>query len=444
VIVAHEDAYAPQSGDGTYDVESYDLHVGYRVRTNRLQGRAVINAVAVVRTNSVALDLIGLRATRVRVDGDRRTSFQQGTRKLRATPGRTLEPGEPFSIEVLYGGSPRPRRSRWGAIGWEELEDGALVASQPIGAPTWFPCNDRPDDRARYRIAVTAETAYTVAATGRPVGVTRAGATSTWRFETDVPVATHLAAVHIGRYRELPLPAPVGPHGPIGRILHPPALAAVARRTFRDVPRMISAFEESFGPYPQDDFTIVLTPDELEIPLEAQGMAVFGANHTDEASKRLIAHEVAHQWFGNSVGLAHWRDIWLNEGFACFSEWMWSERAGGLSIADHADSHHARLRLLPQDLVLSDPGAGRMFDDRVYKRGALVLEALRRVAGDASFAALLRAWATGYRHRVVTTADFRACVTSVTGISHEPLLTAWLDEARLPDLPPRRRARRPR
>ena len=114
----------------------------------------------------------------MRVDGDRRTAFQQGPSKLAGDGrARALEPGEQFSVEVLYAGAPAPRRSRWGAIGWEELEDGALVASQPIGAPTWFPCNDRPDDRARYRIAVTTEAAYTVAATGRPLDVGRTGAT---------------------------------------------------------------------------------------------------------------------------------------------------------------------------------------------------------------------------------------------------------------------------
>ena len=205
-------------------------------------------------------------------------------------------------------------------------------------------------------------------------------------------MATHLAAVHIGRYRELTL-GTGGRAGPIGRILHPLGLAAVARRTFRDVPRMIAVFEEAFGPYPQDDFTIVLTPDELEIPLEAQGMAVFGANHTDDASKRLIAHELAHQWFGNSVGIAHWRDIWLNEGFACFAEWLWSERVGRPVDRGARGLPPRRAPAPPQDLVLSDPGPDRMFDDRVYKRGALVLEALRRVVGDAAFATLLREWA---------------------------------------------------
>ena len=430
------DAYAPQSGDPTFDVEAYELDITYRVRTNRLEGRATINAIAAVSAPSIALDLIGLRATRVRVDGDRRTAFQQGPRKLRVTPPHVLAPGEPFSIEVLYSGAPGPRRSRWGTIGWEELEDGALVASQPIGAPTWFPCNDRPDDRARYRIAVTTEAAYTVAATGRAVDVVRGSATSTWRFASDVPVATHLAAVHIGRYRELPFALPSEGSGVRGRILHPLHLAAVAKSAFRDVPKMLAVFEDSFGPYPQEDCTIVLTPDDLEIPLEAQGMAVFGANHTDEVSRRLIPHELAHQWFGNSVGIARWRDIWLNEGFACFAEWLWSERSGDRTIAQLADGHHARLRVLPQDLVLTDPGPHRMFDDRVYKRGALVLEALRRTVGDAVFTALLREWAAIHRHGLATTADFRACVARVTGSSHDALLTPWLDRGALPALPP--------
>ena len=435
MIGIHHDDYAPLSGDPTFDVESYELSVDYRVRTNRLAGRAVINAVAAVRTHSIALDLIGLRATRVRVDGERTTSFQQGSRKLRINPRRTIEAGEQFSIEVLYSGSPRPRRSRWGTIGWEELEDGVLVASQPIGAPTWFPCNDRPDDRARYRISVTAESAYTVAVTGRPVDVSRGGVTSTWRFESSIPMATHLAAVHIGPYRELPIDAADARGGRIGRILYANGHAAIARRTFQDVPQMMAVFEDAFGPYPQEDCTIVFTPDDLEIPLEAQGMAVFGANHTDEESKRLIPHELAHQWFGNSVGVARWHDIWLNEGFACFAEWLWSERSGGPTIADHAEGHHARLRMLRQDLILSDPGPDRMFDDRVYKRGALLLEALRRTLGETSFAVLLRLWAAKHRHGLVTTVDFRACVAEVAGDGHEALLTAWLDRPLLPELP---------
>ncbi|MFH8249383.1 M1 family metallopeptidase [Microbacterium sp. B2969] len=422
------DEYAPQSGDLGYDVESYDLDLSYRVRTNRLEGRAVIMAVAAVSTRSISLDLVGLRATRARIDGDPRTTMQPGPRKLRVTSPRILEAGEAFSIEIVYGGAPAPRRSRWGLIGWEELDDGSLVAGQPIGGPTWFPCNDRPDDRARYRIAVTTDDGYRVAATGLTVGVEPARGRTRWEFATELPVATYLAAVHIGRYRESVLGR--------ARLVHPPALTQRVLHAFRDVPRMLTLFEDAFGPYPQDHCTIVVTRDDLEIPLEAQGLAVFGANHLEPASERLIAHELAHQWFGNSVGIAHWRDIWLNEGFACYAEWLWSEASGGATADELARRHHARLKLLPQDLLLSDPGPDRMFDDIVYKRGALTLHALRLAIGEEAFFAVLRRWVEHHRHALVTTDDFAHCVEEVTGDAHTALLTSWLYAKPLPPLPP--------
>lgn len=426
------DPYTPRSGDTSYDVVSYDLELQYRVRSNRLEGRAIVNAVAAERVATVRLDLIGLRTSRVRVDGDPRTRFRQDASSLRITLPRPLDPGEEFSIDVRYAGTPRPRRSKWGTIGWEELEDGALVASQPIGAPTWFPCNDRPDDRARFRIAVTTDAAYTVAATGVPRPPVRAGALTRWESVSDVPTATYLAAVHIGPYRE----STIGRSRRKVRLLAPPHLVAPARRWFADVPRIVACFEEAFGPYPQEHCTVVVTPDSLEIPLEAQGLVVFGANHLTPDDARLVPHEIAHQWFGNSVGLERWRDIWLNEGFACFAEWVWSEASGGPRIAELAELHHARLRDLPQDLVLTDPGPALMFDDRVYKRGALTLEAVRRTVGVEVFAGLLHAWTREHRHALATTEEFRECVARVAGPAAAELLGPWLDAPALPPLPP--------
>lgn len=429
------DSYVPQSGDTTFDVESYELDLVYRVRTNRLEGRAVINAVAALGVSSVALDLIGLRASRVRVDGDRRTAFAQGPRKLRVTLPRRVEAGERFSIEVVYAGAPAPRRTRWGTIGFEELEDGALVASQPVGAPTWFPCNDRLDDRALYTIAVSTDAGYAAVATGALIGSARRGQFETRTFRSDVPTATYLTAVHVGRYESRAMPVTIASSGLGVTVVHPPALRGAVDTAFAPVARMLEVFEEAFGPYPQDACTLVVTADDLEIPLEAQGMAVFGANHLDAASERLIAHELAHQWFGNSVGLARWSDIWLNEGFACYAEWLWSEASGGPSADEKATRHHARLAGLAQDLVLSDPGPELMFDDRVYKRGALTLHAVRRTIGDAAFWMVLREWTGTGTHETVTTEDFRALVVRLVGAGIEPLLTAWLDRPALPPLP---------
>ena len=134
-----------------------------------------------------------------------------------------------------------------------------------------------------------------------------------------------------------------------------------ARAAFADQPRMLETFARLFGPYPFDAYTVVVTDDLLEIPLESQTLSTFGSNHLsrDWEAQRLIAHELAHQWFGNTVTAASLRDIWLHEGFACYAEWLWSEAIGRTTAQEEAERHHALLARLPQDLVLTDPGPGR-------------------------------------------------------------------------------------
>jgi aminopeptidase N len=425
-------AYLPRSGTHDYSVLSYDLDLNYRVATNRLDATAVIRARAAVDLSAVVLDLVHLKAKRIRIDGQKRARFTQTPTHLKISPGSRIPAGQEFTVEVAYDGSPVPRRTRWGTLGWEELTDGVIVASQPSGAPTWFPCNDRPSDKAAYRIRVTTEQVYTVLATGETVDHTVSGGRGTWTFQRDEPTASYLTAVQIGRYTVEPRRSA----GVEWVIAYPGALAHRVLPDFAPVGIMLERFQALFGPYPFPSYTIVVTEDPLEIPLEAQAMATFGSTHVDGrgGSERLIAHELAHQWFGNSVGLAGWRDIWLNEGFACYAEWLWSEESGGLSAAMHARAHHAALRLQPKDLVLGDPGPDSMFDDRVYKRGACLLHALRRRIGDDRFFDLLRGWTHDHRFGTVSSADFE---TYAARFSVEPLdefFDAWLRQTRLPPL----------
>ncbi len=427
------DPYLPRSGNGGYSVDRYDLDLRYRVSTNRLDARAVITAHATQDLRTFSLDLVRLHASKVRVDGGKRTRFSQASSKLHVTPERPLAAGTEFTVEIDYSGSPAPRRSHWGLVGWEELTDGVIVASQPSGAPTWFPCNDHPSDRAAYRIRVTAEEPYAVIANGTLLDHSVSSGRGMWVYGLEQPTATYLATVQIGRY--------VHRHAESAatgiEFALPAALEQRARADFALLPAMADYFAEIFGPYPFDQYRVIVTEDELEIPLEAQGAAIFGENHVDGAggSERLIAHELAHQWFGNSVGLASWRHIWLNEGFACYAEWLWSERAGRDSADTLARRFHAALRQLPQDLVVADPGPALMFDDRVYKRGALTLHAVRRTVGDEAFFAMLRAWADRHRYGVVATEDFRAFAAEETGAELGALLTAWLEQEPLPELP---------
>jgi aminopeptidase N len=203
---------------------------------------------------------------------------------------------------------------------------------------------------------------------------------------------------------------------------------------------MMEVFVARFGPYPfESGYVVVVVDDDLEIPLEAQGLSIFGTNHLGGADERLIAHELSHQWFGNSLTAARWRDIWLHEGFACYAEWIWSEDSGGPAADVLARQHHARLASLSQDLVLGDPGPVDMFDDRVYKRGALTLHALRHALGDDPFFALLRRWARDHQHATVTTPAFVELAEQVAGQPLADLFDRWLVATALPPLTTARR-----
>jgi aminopeptidase N len=427
------DSYLPDSGNGGYAVSRYGLELEYRIASNRLTGTAVIGLDATQNLGRFSFDLVGLAASAVSVDGVRVARFAQTATKLIVALAKPVAAGAHLTVTIKYGGSPAPRRSAWGEVGWEELSEGVLVASQPSGAPTWFPCNDHPSDKATYGISITVPSAYRAIANGRLVS-TIAKASKTRRvYESSEPMATYLATLQIGQYVPFAVPPVDFPQN----VYIPADLASEAAADLAAQPAMIRVFERLFGPYPFAEYTVVVTDDDLEIPLEAQGLSIFGRNHVDGegGSERLIAHELAHSWFGNSLTAASWKDIWLHEGFACYAEWLWSENSGGPSAQRLAEQQRSRLAHLSQDLLIGDPGAERMFDDRLYKRGALTLHAMRLTLGDDRFFRMLREWTDEHRHGSVTTEQFIAHAEDFSQADVRSLLHAWLYETALPRLP---------
>ncbi|HJQ47620.1 MAG TPA: M1 family metallopeptidase [Amycolatopsis sp.] len=413
-------SYLPGHGDESYHAEHYDLRLDYKIGPNRLAAHARITAVALTALSRFTLDLAGFKVGAVRVDG-RAAKFTRRGHRLTVKPERALAEGARFTVEVRYSGNPRPVSGRWGDIGWDELTDGALVASQPNGAPSWFPCNDRPGDKASYTITVTTASAYTVLVTGDLTSRRASAGSTTWVFERREPTATYLMSVQIGRYDALALESPVRQRIAVPRRLRDPAARDFARQ-----PEMMDWFQQLFGPYPFGEYVVVITDDPLDDPIEAQGMAIFGANHVDgrRGCERLVAHELAHQWFGNSLTIAQWQHIWLNEGFATYAEWLWSQASGGPGVAELAQAWTGRLA--KGALAIGDPGEAGLFDQRVYKRGALTLHALRDVIGDEKFFPLLRSWAESHAHGTVTTAEFIAHAETYAGTSLRPFFVEWL------------------
>jgi aminopeptidase N len=421
------DSYLPQHGNGGYRVTHYDLELDYKPGPGRLAGRARLAAQARADLAGFSLDLHGLRVERVLVNGKPAKYSHRGD-KLRVTPSRPVMVGAAFTVEVRYVGTPRPVRSpHWGEIGWEQLADGALVASQPIGAPSWFPCNDQPGEKATYRIAVAAPSPYTVVANGSLVSRRVGGSSTTWMFEQLAPMSTYLATVQIGLYAEVEVSAGQ-------RAAVPPRLVGVFGHDFGRQPQIMAAFVNLFGAYPFTEYHVVVADENLDVPVEAQGLSIFGANHVDghRGSEHLVAHELAHQWFGNSLTIADWRHIWLNEGFATYAEWLWSEASGGLSAAVLAARSHAELARQRQDIRVGDPGVRRMFDDRVYQRGAVTLHALRVRIGDDAFFAVLREWTEKHRHSTVTTDKFIAVAQQHSLKPLDRFFRSWLQDTALP------------
>ena len=428
------DPYLPESGNRGYRVSRYELELTYKVVSNRLDGRATIIATTTDVRAKYSLDLAqSMRVAKVTVNGRRPAKFAHRGGKLTVTPAEKLPAGAVLVFGVQYSGTPTPLRTMWGEVGWEELDEGSLVASQPNGAPTWFPCDDHPGSKATYRIAVTTDAPFVAIANGTLVHKTTKASRTTRVYEQPEPMATYLATVQTGHYEIRTLSnEPVPQYG-----IHPPRLRAAFDRDFARQTEMLELFTRLFGPYPFAHYTALVTDDDLEIPLEAQGLSIFGANFCDGTGReeRLVAHELAHQWFGNSLTLNRWCDIWLHEGFACYAEWLWSENSGGRSAHAHALDAHRGLARKPQDILLEDPGPKDMFDDRIYKRGALTLHALRVQLGDEPFFTLLRTWTAEHRHGNVTTAQFKDLAARFSDVSLRPLWEAWLSTRELPPAP---------
>ena len=389
-----------------FHVTHYDLDFDYKVAPNRLEATATLTLTTWRELNHLTLDLTsGLAVRRVEASsGFGVKRYRQSGGKLRITFDQFIPVDTELQLTIRYGGTPRPRRTAWGLLGWEELDNGALTANQPDGAPSWFPCDDTPDEKATYTFNVRADRGY--------VAVTNT---------TARPMATYLATVQVGQFHRVSL----------GRntVAWLPPATQVGDLDKQQA--MLDYFETVFGPYPFEDYQVVVHEDELEIPLEAQGLSIFGVNHL-RGNERLIAHELAHQWFGNSLGIAQWEDIWLNEGFACYAEWLWADFSGQMPIDASVRTHYDKIT--PMDFTLKDPGPRDMFDDRVYKRGAITLHALRRTAGDPAFFAAVRDYVARGAHGIVEPFDLVNAFAR-QGVDVSGVIDAWVNHPELPECP---------
>ena len=419
------DPYFPTLGNSGYDALRYDLTLRYDPTPRALQATAVIALRATQSLTSFNLDLRDLTVSAVTVNGVA-ADFRQADGELVVTPRKAVAKGSTVKVSVTYGGTTgQPVDNTDSLFGWVSFDDGALVTSEAYGAPTWYPVNDSPADKALYSFAVTVPEGKVAVANGLPEGrpSTRDGWT-TYRWSESSPMASYLATVDIGDYdlrwsraREgLPILDAVDRDG-TGE-LRESAEASLPRQ-----PEIIAFFESRFGRYPFDSAGAIVDDDDLGYALETQTRPVY-AGFIDDAT---VAHEIAHQWYGNSVTPRLWKDIWLNEGFATYAEWIWNEHDGVASVDEQAQA----VRDVPADdpvwtVAPADPGPAGLYDSAVYFRGALALVELEEVIGERAFAKLLRAWPQKYAYSNATTEDLLALAERVSGRQLDEFFRVWL------------------
>lgn len=447
------DETIPRLGNGGYDVEHYDLDLTYSPSDGRLAGIVTADITTFVPLTSFNFDLTGMSVSSVRIDGTD-VGFRHEPPELIIEPVEPLPAGS-FTVEVAYAGEPTRIQSSAlpHAMGWFTTDDGSFILSEPDATSSWLPVNDHPLDKATYYISVTVPVPLVVAAPGTLENVATVDGWTTYDWAMRDPMATYLLGMGIGNLESVESQSS---SGVIIRDYFDRDIVDNVRNTFAKQAEMMDFYEELFGPYPFEVYGALVVESESVAfsALETQTLSTFPIRPgVASYGEVVLAHELAHQWFGNSVSLSSWDDIWLNEGFATYAHWLWIEQVwgtpafeqemvaayvevSGQALLDEGLSSQALETTL--EAVFPPPGrppANDLFNGSIYLRGGLTLHALRLEVGDDDFFRILRVYADRFRHSNATTDDFISVAEDVSGRDLSPLFDAWLYQTIPPPIP---------
>lgn len=426
------DPYFPKAGNGGYDVTHYDLDLAYdpdAPDAATLSGTATLTARAGQDLSAFDLDLDGLDIRSVTVDGDNARWNRTG-QELTVRPHDDLDEGRAFRVTVRYSGTPRTITDPDGSKeGWLPTKDGAVALGEPTGSMAWFPGNHHPSDKASYDLTITVPEGLQAVSNGELTATRTTGGRTTSTWHTAEPMASYLATLAIGDYDVRRYTIPAGsPDGLPVYTAVDPSQAAASREVLAQLPAVMKWAQAAFGPYPfSSTGAIIDRVGDAGYALETQNRPFFpGAPDTGT-----LVHELAHQWFGDSVTPKTWQDMWLNEGFATYAEWMWTEDHGGDSaqqtfdaLYDHGDDDYEDLWDFPPGKPSS---AAHLSDSPVYQRGAMVLHKIRQTVGDEAFTAIVHGWTAAHRHGNADTDDFTTYVEQqAPGEDFTPIWDDWL------------------
>ncbi|WP_188895361.1 M1 family metallopeptidase [Microlunatus endophyticus] len=390
------DPYYPDYGSSGYDARKYTINLNWAPKTQKLSGTTTIDARSDHELLSFYVDLV-LPVTKITVNGRPARFDREGSYDVRIVPQRAIRAHKAFSVTVTYGGNPANHRID-NVEPWSVTGDEVTAAGEPEGSAWWYPANDHPSDPASYDVSVRVPAGLDVISNGRLVSRDTGHEKSfdTWHWVTPQTLDTYQSLLSIGHYEI--------EQGTAGRWPYVYAVsdnlsAADRKKAFANLeltPKIISAEENVYGPYPYDAIGGLVTGHDLWYDgLESATRPVYDARDmTHGNASSLLAHELAHMWFGDHVTLKQWNDIFISEAYASFSQWWYAEKTGGRSAASQLQRTYDQYANTPElwHISMIDPGRDHLFD-AVYLRGPMTLQALRTVIGDEAFFRLARTWA---------------------------------------------------
>ncbi|MFN8459680.1 MAG: M1 family aminopeptidase, partial [Anaerolineae bacterium] len=445
------DTYYPLEGNPGYDVQHYTIELAVDVETNTIEGSTTIEALATSDLPTFNLDFMGLEISAVSVDGSE-AEFSRNGQELTITPAAPIAAKASFTVNVAYNGVPEPNPDPALAIvpalnGWRSWGKGIVgAANQPDGAMTWFPSNNHPTDKATFTFRITADDPNVAVASGILQKVVPAGDnTNTYVWEMDAPMATQIAFVMVGNFERV---ESVAPNGVPLRYYFPPGTDQADIKAFEVTGEMMVYLEDLLGPYPFDAYGAIIIPDYIgDSALETQSLATFDDYGPKAIPEDAVMHELFHQWYGNTLTLADWGDLWLHEGFAKYSEVLWYQHTGRLdeanAILTAAYNRQLAVAGMPEEMTGNPPlEAGKVYpavDHGVritflvsYDAGVLAVHNLRMTVGDEAFFDILRTFYEENKNTPVTTEDFIATAEKVTGRDLSDWADVWVYGTTIP------------